>query len=152
MGAMSFETTASGRTVHEAFITAQNEARYYHGHGGYTGTIAEKPGVFEVTLPPRISSARLLDVAWRALEEHEVNQYNLHDKQPQRPQPHVDQLYKWLTKPVATTLLHEMRDKWGMAIGVRMLRSEDNEIVPRTPTGKRRAKHHGWLFFGMASC
>jgi hypothetical protein len=29
-------------TVQEAFVHATSDARYMHGHGGYTGTIAEK--------------------------------------------------------------------------------------------------------------
>jgi hypothetical protein len=31
-------------SVEEAFRHAQDNARYMYGHGGYTGTIAEKPG------------------------------------------------------------------------------------------------------------
>jgi hypothetical protein len=52
MGAESFETIAKGRTAKEAFDTAKAEARHWHGHGGYTGTIAEKPGFRSIT-PPR---------------------------------------------------------------------------------------------------
>jgi hypothetical protein len=42
MGASTFITTAKGTTAQEAFDAAREEARYEHGHGGYTGTIAEK--------------------------------------------------------------------------------------------------------------
>ncbi len=30
-------------TAKEAFAWARQDAEYWHGHGGYTGTIAEKP-------------------------------------------------------------------------------------------------------------
>jgi hypothetical protein len=42
MGACDFFNSASGKTVAEAFRTVTADARYEHGHGGYTGTIAEK--------------------------------------------------------------------------------------------------------------
>ena len=42
MGACEFTTTAKGKTAQEAFEAAQKQARYDHGHAGYTGTIAEK--------------------------------------------------------------------------------------------------------------
>lgn len=44
MGATTFETIAFGRTAGEAFDAAVKDALYWHGHGGYTGTIAEKDG------------------------------------------------------------------------------------------------------------
>lgn len=42
MGAQDFMTIASGQTAREAFRRAVEDARYESGHGGYTGTIAEK--------------------------------------------------------------------------------------------------------------
>lgn len=44
MGAQDFVTVAQGKTAREAFQAAQRDARFEHGNGGYTGTIAEKPG------------------------------------------------------------------------------------------------------------
>ena len=42
MGADVFMTTAKGSDARNAFISAVREAQYECGHGGYTGTIAEK--------------------------------------------------------------------------------------------------------------
>lgn len=42
MGADEFWVIAEGKTAADAFRTAVKEAQYEHGHGGYTGTIAEK--------------------------------------------------------------------------------------------------------------
>ena len=39
---MEFEHTGQGATAQEAFANAVKEAQYDSGHGGYTGTIAEK--------------------------------------------------------------------------------------------------------------
>lgn len=53
MGATSFTTYASGRTVQEAFKRAVQEAKYNYGSSGYTGTIAEKEDnrLIEITVP-----------------------------------------------------------------------------------------------------
>jgi hypothetical protein len=66
MGANSFSTAAFGKTPQEAFHAAQDQARYEHGHGGYTGTIAEKYGFEQVALPKGVtlpSFLKLLDEA-----------------------------------------------------------------------------------------
>jgi hypothetical protein len=42
MGASTFIQSANGKTAKEAFNNAVDDAAYDHGHGGYTGTIAEK--------------------------------------------------------------------------------------------------------------
>jgi hypothetical protein len=55
MGACDYENVVIGKykDASEAFRYVVNEARYYHGHGGYTGTIAEKGDFRMITLPPR---------------------------------------------------------------------------------------------------
>jgi len=42
MGAMEFFTYSVGENVEDAFNHAVRYAQYMSGHGGYTGTIAEK--------------------------------------------------------------------------------------------------------------
>ena len=42
MGGAWFAEASTGKTAREAFDNAVEEAQYEHGHGGYTGTIAEK--------------------------------------------------------------------------------------------------------------
>lgn len=42
MGADTFITIGSGKTFDEAFRAAVKQAQWEYGHGGYTGTIAEK--------------------------------------------------------------------------------------------------------------
>jgi ABC-2 type transport system permease protein len=41
MGACDFSAYARGKTAAEAFRLAVQEAQYEHGHGGYTGTLAQ---------------------------------------------------------------------------------------------------------------
>jgi hypothetical protein len=42
MGGTTFQCTAHGKDVAEAFNAAREQALYDYGHAGYTGTIAEK--------------------------------------------------------------------------------------------------------------
>ncbi len=42
MGAQTFSHFSPGKTAQEAFLNAVSSAGYESGHGGYTGTIAEK--------------------------------------------------------------------------------------------------------------
>ena len=42
MGATTFFNIGKGATAQEAFDRLHQQALYQHGHGGYTGTIAEK--------------------------------------------------------------------------------------------------------------
>lgn len=51
MGADVFFVNASGKTAREAFDEAVRRARYEHGHGGYSGTIAEKGSFTMIPLP-----------------------------------------------------------------------------------------------------
>lgn len=49
MGSCAFTTTARGATAEEAFREAVESAQFEHGHGGCTGTIAEKDEVTPIT-------------------------------------------------------------------------------------------------------
>ena len=51
MGACEFFTSATGDTAKNAFMAAAEAARYESGHGGYTGTIAEKYQFVMIDLP-----------------------------------------------------------------------------------------------------
>ena len=55
MGAEQFVIRKKGiyRTTSEAFNEAVEDAAYESGHGGYTGTIAEKCGFSEIEIPGR---------------------------------------------------------------------------------------------------
>lgn len=51
MGANSFTVRIKGKNANEAFHTAVECAKYDNGHGGYTGTIAEKTSFVKIPLP-----------------------------------------------------------------------------------------------------
>lgn len=51
MGACDFYQRAKGKTSKDAFSNAVSDAQYEHGHGGYTGTIAEKHDFVMIKIP-----------------------------------------------------------------------------------------------------
>lgn len=51
MGACNFATSAYGKSARSAFQSAVADACYEYGHGGYTGTIAEKSTFTVVQMP-----------------------------------------------------------------------------------------------------
>lgn len=56
MGAESFIETAVAATAEEAFAALRERAAWVHGHGGYTGTIAEKHEFRTFALPDTFGS------------------------------------------------------------------------------------------------
>jgi hypothetical protein len=51
MGGQTFCISARGATAQAAFHAAHSEACHEHGHGGYTGTIAEKSEFVMIPVP-----------------------------------------------------------------------------------------------------
>lgn len=65
MGATTFENVGKGKTAQDAFKALVEESRHMNGHGGYTGTIAEKRDFVTITCPqgtdPRVFASKLID-------------------------------------------------------------------------------------------
>jgi hypothetical protein len=55
MGGNTFTNRAKGTSAREAFRSAVEDARYENGHGGYTGTIAEKGEFTMIPLPAGVT-------------------------------------------------------------------------------------------------
>lgn len=69
MGAADFRAYAFGKTPGEAFSAAVDQAKHEHGHGGYTGTIAEKWDFVHVALPKGVTLPTFVKLL------HEVDSY-----------------------------------------------------------------------------
>lgn len=52
MGATDFITAAPGKDAQEAFANARADAAYWHGHGGYSGTVYEKDSFVIISAKP----------------------------------------------------------------------------------------------------
>lgn len=128
MGATDFQTTVKARTAQAAFKKAQEQARYDHGHAGYTGTIAEKPSFVEVDLPIRPDGTTMggrdfIEILGSVIYAREG-----------------DDLAKLFGKTGGSSLEFSIRkaqkiweEKWGPALAIK--------------TGKGE-----WTFLGLASC
>lgn len=68
MGAELFRTRAVGDTLTDAFNAARDQARYEDGHGGYTGTIAEKNDVVEMLVPSGVEPTTFAAMVYAALD------------------------------------------------------------------------------------
>jgi hypothetical protein len=56
MGAGRFRVWGAGKTPQDAFSALVRQAQHEHGHGGYTGTIAEKHSFKLLTPPPGVAA------------------------------------------------------------------------------------------------
>jgi len=100
MGAANFTCNATGKTMAEAFSKAVADAQWEHGHGGYTGTIAEKGEFRKIVVPDGMD----VDIYIEALFQGECP-------------PGVD--------PVKFNLDHvAINDKWGPAGGIDLLAND----------------------------
>lgn len=79
--------------MQDAFAAAREKAVYQHGHGGYTGTIAEKDAVREIVPPTDLVGQRDALMTWAIGLLHDVD---------------GDPRFDWV------------QDKWGPAAAVRL--------------------------------
>jgi hypothetical protein len=70
MGAADFRIIERGASAREAFVRAQEQARHERGHGGYSGTIAEKPG-YVLTTNETLSLGAAQLLASRLIENND---------------------------------------------------------------------------------
>lgn len=124
MGAANFEVKSWGRDPRHAFNNAVEDARYEHGHGGYTGTIAEKMGYELVDLPEGVAPEQVLD--W-------VGDFDAANKT--HPVEHDRLVYR----------CHKIwADKWGPALALRTGNTRHTLEVHGEDA-------HEYIFAGLAS-
>lgn len=132
MGANSyFNDIKTTKTVNEAFTEVVESAQWEHGHGGYSGTIAEKSmdGFVLVEMPAGATAHDFMS----ALEELCYAQTNdgEHFDPTKVDEGLQQQLLQTMGEAKLVQLCHWFYDKWGPAIAVK---TDD-----------------GWAFFGYAS-
>lgn len=151
MGAADFSTYGLGRTPGDAFVEAVRRAQWEYGHGGYTGTIAEK-GDFELfVLPPRVDPAKVVEFARRA------EWVLMHERHPQhydKPRPDDKKALAWLRDKLGRTLADRiiMRitgDKWGPCAAFEVKGAKATDI--KKIYGRAGTRDKVFLFAGMAS-
>jgi hypothetical protein len=141
MGATTFTDAQVGTTADEAFRAAVRGAQYEYGHGGYTGTIAEKSSfTFFGALPAGCS----LDEVVELLLDTEACDY---DREAGTFTPNAEARaaiaeLERLFPGQAQRLAGAFPDKWGPAICF-----EDATTASERSTSDRK-----FYFCGWASC
>lgn len=67
MGADTFIEIGTGTDVQVVFQELRTAAAYEYGHGGYTGSLAEKDSVIELPVAPFADQAAAVDYAQKLL-------------------------------------------------------------------------------------
>lgn len=136
MGAMEFgdavDRSSRVKTAADAFRVAVDDARFYHGHGGYTGSIAEKHAFVMIDPKPHVGRGSVIVDSWDD-KPHKVK----------RPRSFKGALpTKGEAADIAQFLMMtdhpKVADKWGPA-GCIEYRAMGGRVVA------------GWYFFGLAS-
>jgi hypothetical protein len=137
MGAEVFENYSQGKNPEEAFKNAVNEAHYWHGHGGYTGTIAEKGDYSVFECPTGVTATQLMDWAYQCSC---VDSKKLNDV----PEKH---------RQLVTNIVDVFDDKWGPAVCIPLTGKELAEARKKycQSNNIKRTSMKFYLFGGWAS-
>jgi hypothetical protein len=165
MGADNFTATALGKTAGDAFRSAVEHAQWEDGHGGYTGTIAEKHSYVPFNLPARMSAAKFEQTISEALRLSEVSylreevRYARTATERKRAERDVAKAERKLaafrTKlgPQVAALIDRAAavydDKWGPAVCVEVTGKQAREYKARV--GRAGTRDKVFVFMGMAS-
>ena len=107
MGAETFYQTVKGKNAQDAFNRAKEEAYWMHGHGGYSGSIAEKQGFTEFQRPKGIREKTV-----RTLMHDLFDLYYGDEKKKNR----IAKKYPKFSIQTLTKMANTFEDKWGPAV------------------------------------
>ena len=151
MGAVAFETMWHGKTPEAAFSGAVQFALWESGHGGYTGTIAEKPGFVVFDLPPRVMADKVLAMVLAAALPEAVAEMvtvGWSREDIRRAQRAWGWLVERFSVREARALIEVHHDKWGPAVALPVSGKALAAYKLRQPL---RRGERVWLFAGYAS-
>lgn len=147
MGAVNFREVLVGKDLTTEYYRAVEQAAWEYGHGGYTGTIAEKGGFVDLgPLPARMTVDRLEALIWKAKEWHQAvedhrNGWSKH-KPGQNPVPE-----QWRTFVTKAAGIYD--DKWGPTLVVELTGTAASKVKARV--GRAGTRDRVWVAMGMAS-
>lgn len=146
MGAAQFTEVSHGASAAEAFNRAKEAAYWEHGHGGYTGTIAEKPGF--VTIKNHFAaggvSAEKLAEKIASADMHVNSTFGGREGQAA-----YLSLVKKYGRQVANEIVEVYTDKWGPCVAIPVTgKMEADYRKANDLVGKQTQV---WLFCGWAS-
>ena len=147
MGACNFDTVGYGKTAQEAFSGAVAEAEYEHGHGGYTGTIADKGGFTLFAIPTRAQPS-VIDALGQYWVEYDWGELGSVRQTPKVKKEHWPKGFGKKYRELVRRLYQVYDDKWGAAVCIE-LRGKAAERYKRFRRPRRGQKV--FYFCGMAS-
>jgi hypothetical protein len=135
MGAYDFKNTVIAKTAKAGFAEAADRARYEYGHGGYTGSIAEKSGfvIFTPAKGKRWTVELIKSLIWEAEESNAASK----------------RLTDLFGASAARQLVATYNDKWGPAICIELPYSQTKALKARRGVSGTQGK--AFCFFGIAS-
>lgn len=163
MGANTFWMISEGKTASEAFAAAVREARHMHGHGGYTGTIAEKNDFVVIDIVAETESAIRKLVASRAALTVTAQKRYAKEREAKikagaspwsLPEAVIDSDRLYEMRAGVTKQIGALRKKGtrAEALASVLLGEGDRRIDDKWgPAGCVRVSAKKWLFFGYAS-
>lgn len=120
MGANDFEACYGGRSTADAFQNARKDALYWHGHAGYSGTIAEKDGYEEFVIPAGMTNEEFRDLIARAESETVHVVYGGDDDYARAAKAEAEEYWGKLVRLMGKSQAHKIKnayeDKWGPAV------------------------------------
>lgn len=148
MGAASFCNYLVGKDLDKTFMAVTREARYMDGHGGYTGTIAEKYDYINVgTMPPRLTVDRLVNLIWdyeQWLSQKEDYERGVGGVRKSGKNPVPNHLQAFVEKVAGP-----YGDKWGPAVVIELDGTQKSRVKERY--GRKGTQDRVWVAIGMAS-
>ena len=114
MGAVDFADSVKvgDRGVGDAFAECRDQALWDHGHSGYSGTIAEKPGYEFFNFPDRLTASDI----YRGINES----IDYYDPTTRKIVPGKRPEWAGEVKPSWEHLIAVYNDKWGDAVAFRV--------------------------------
>ena len=114
MGADTYMHITKGKTAQECFKRLREQAQWEHGHGGYSGTIAEKNSYVEFTRPKGMRRATVLKVI-NELAEINFDDYGL---------PQIEELELEYPALNISKMFQCHEDKWGPSLCIEVTKGE----------------------------
>jgi len=114
MGASEYKRVGKGKTAQAAFDRLVEKAQWEHGHGGYSGTIAEKRSCVEFTRPKGMRRATVIQAIndlGRIMYDDDGNLITapVQAKYPKLPIAAMSEVYE---------------DKWGPSLAIELAKGE----------------------------
>lgn len=174
MGATDFVSYGFGKDAKEAFSATVQDALYWSGHGGYTGTIAEKGSYVLFELPPRTQPRKFINwVETLAYEGDQVEYLREELKRLESTRAPRGQAAEWrqrkasmrkalkdgerkinsipaAVRPVVERAAEVWHDKWGPAVAIEITGTEASRL--KADNGLKGTRKRVFCFFGLASC